>query len=351
MANSNILLTGSTGFIGSALLNRLLNSQPKPKIKLLVRATSRLSPEIESNPNVQVVRLDFPNQPIPNSLMDEIDTVYHVAGTMTDWAKARDFEVGNFILTEQLISVSLANLQSSKPSLKRFVHVSTADVYGHPGTRPNENSPLKGARLPFGYAATKTRSDILVQEACKDRGLPAVILRPATVYGPGSKDVVAEIATLLVEGSMLFISGGKAKAGLVYIDDTVDALLLAGSVPGMEGEAFNVCGDKGGTGGDTTWREYCDLIADQLGVKRASVSIPFRIALFVGWLFEKTYALFGSYSHRPLVTRMAVYVTGRSQDADIEKAKSKLGFRPKVSVKEGVEKSLGWWKSLIEKSH
>ena len=345
MATSTLLVTGSTGFIGSHLVARLLTSSPGRPVTLLVRPTGKLPAHIESRPGVRVVRLDCRTDPVPASLLAGVETVYHVAGTMTDWARRSDFELGNVVLTQQLVDAALTHLASPAPTLTRFVHVSTADVYGHPGTRPDETAALDGASLPFGYAATKTRADQIVQAAHQTRGLPAVILRPATVYGPGSRDVVAEIATLLSKRSMLLISGGRARAGLVYIDDMVDALLLAASTRGIEGEAFNVCGGAGDdTGGDITWRAYCDLIADELGVPRASRSVPFGLALGLGRLFEAAYALARSYSHRPLVTRMAVYVTGRSQDVDVTKAREQLSFRARTPVTEGVRRSVAWWR-------
>lgn len=343
----SILITGSTGFIGSKLLLKILATSKSVGVLLLLRRNSVIPQKILSHPNITVMRIDFPKEFLPHTILDGIKIVYHVAGTMSDWAREEDFEAGNVLLTQELLRAVSLNLNSKKPTIKRFVHVSTADVYGHPGNNPTEWAPLEGLALPFGYASTKTRADILVRTAFIEEGLPTVMLRPATVYGPGSKDVVSEIANLLTKESMILISKGRAKAGLVYIDDMVDALLLAGSVKGIEGEAFNVCGGIG-TGGVITWKEYVDMIADELKVKRAKVSIPFYLALFVGFLFEKAYALVGSYKNRPLVTRMAVYVTGRSQNVDISKSEKFLGFNPKMKVAEGIKRSLAWWNQQTE---
>ena len=113
-------------------------------------------------------------------------------------------------------------------SVQRFIHFSTTDVYGYPGRRRRSTRATRPTRLRNWYAQTKLDAEAEVRRAARRRhGLETVILRPATVYGPGSADVVGEIARAIRGGNMLLIDGGRAVAGLCYVENLLDAALLA----------------------------------------------------------------------------------------------------------------------------
>jgi nucleoside-diphosphate-sugar epimerase len=111
-----------------------------------------------------------------------------------------------------------------------------------------------------------------------------VILRRATVYGPGSREVVGEIAKAISRRQMLMVDGGRALAGLIYVENLVDAVMLALGDDRAAGEAFNVS-----DGLDVTWKLFLGDIAACLGCSPPRWSIPHRPAVAVAMTLEHGY--------------------------------------------------------------
>ena len=119
-------------------------------------------------------------------------------------------------------------------------------------------------------------------------------------------------------------------AGLAYVDNVADILILAGSTEKAIGRAYNAS-----DGTDVTWREYFTDIADMLGVKNPK-SIPRPLAAFGASLFEGIWKLFGMQK-RPLITREALNLIGSDNRIPIERVKNELGYMPQVSYAEGLK--------------
>ena len=113
-----------------------------------------------------------------------------------------------------------------------------------------------------------------------------MILRPATVYGPGSTDVVGEIARAIRGRHMLLVDRGRAVAGLCYVENLIDAALLALRHEAAPGQAFNVS-----DGLDVTWRQFTDGLAEGLGCPQVRWSLPYWLANGLGFSLEHGYRL------------------------------------------------------------
>ena len=122
--------------------------------------------------------------------------------------------------------------------------------------------------------------------AWKEHALDAVILRPATVYGPGSTDVIGEIARAIRGRNMLLVDGGRAVAGLCYVDNLMDAAVLALRHEAAPGHAFNVSDGLG-----VTWKEFTDGLAEGLGCSKVRWSLPYWMANGIGFSLEHGYRL------------------------------------------------------------
>ena len=221
--------------------------------------------------------------------------------------------------------------------LERLVHVSTSDVYGYPVRACDETHPLTDIGLP--YNRSKIMGERIVWEASRG-GLPVTILRPASIYGPRSKDFVFTIASLIMKSQMILADGGRAHAGLVYVDNAVDCMIRAAHTPRAQGQAYNVRDD-----GDETWRQYVDALAERLGKPAPRLSVPSGLAFIVARLSEGTYRLL-RLKGKPLFTRHAVLVLGRDQDYSIAKAQRELGFTSQVTFAEGIRRSADWFLTI-----
>ncbi|MBA3807226.1 MAG: NAD-dependent epimerase/dehydratase family protein [Solirubrobacterales bacterium] len=323
------LLTGASGFIGGRVAERLMHEGYA--VRCLVRASSDTS-------RLQAlgVALAAGDLTDPDSLARAADGarfVLHCGALVSDWATTAEILQVNVDGTRSLLAASLA------AGVERFVHLSSTDIYGHPGGAGIDES-FTARRFSNWYAQSKLRAEAEVRSAEDAHGLEVVILRPATVYGPGSLDVVAEIAHAIRARHMLLIGGGRAIAGLCYIENLIDAALLALRHPSAPGGAFNLS-----DGLDITWRRFTDDLADGLGWPRARLSLAYGPASAIGFALEHGYRLARratGIKTAPLLSRQAVQVLGCNQDFSNRRARELLGWQPRVDYDTGLQRTLAW---------
>jgi len=208
------LVTGATGFIGGHLAQRLVAEGQR--VRALVRATSDTS--LLDDQGVETVVGDLTDAASLAGVADGCETVFHCGALVSDWATSAEIAAANLSGTR--------NVLAAAASVPRFVHLSTTDVH----------------LASNWYARSKRAAE---EEVRRVRGADAVILRPATVYGPRSTELVGEIASAIRAGNMLLVDRGRAIAGLCYVDNLVDAALM-----GRPGE-FDIT-----DGLDVTWRRF-----------------------------------------------------------------------------------------------
>ena len=320
------LVTGGSGFLGGRLVDMLLAQGAE--VAILARAGSQLP----HRPGVRTVRAALlPGQDKPDALAPVQDAlgaathVFHCAGCSTDWARPEQFREGNVDHLRALLDLA----QRHGRRLERFVHVSTTDVYGYPVFAGDEYTPRRSVGLP--YNTTKCDGEGLVWAAA-GRGLPVTVLRPASIYGPGGKAFVNDIAALLRRRQMLLVDGGRVRGGFVYVDDVCRAALRAAVEPRARGEAFNLSSVDG-----VTWRAYTAALARALGVAEPWLKLPFPAAMALARASELPHR--AGLPGRPLLTRHAVYLLGRDQQYATAKAREQLNWSPRVGLEEGMERS------------
>ena len=301
-----ILLTGASGFIGGHLAQRLAGEGHR--LRCLVRATSDTSLLEALGAELVVGDLAAP----PPDLGEGCRAVVHCAAMVSDWGTVAEIRRANVEGTRALLAAAAG--------AERFVHFSTTDVH----------------RFRNWYAQTKREAEEEVRRVRPD----AVIVRPATVYGPRSVEVVGEIAAAIRNRSMFLIAGGRQIAGLVYVDNLIDAVVLALTHDGAPGRAFDLT-----DGVDVTWRRFTDDLAAGIGVAPVRWSVPYPVALGLGAGLEHGYRVLRRATRlhtRPLLSRQAVHVLGRDQDFDNRPARAGLGWSPRVSYADGLAATLGW---------
>ena len=321
------LVTGASGFLGGRLVECLV-AAGEP-VTVLARATARL--DHLAGLTLRVVRGGLTDAAAVAEAVAGATEIYHCAAASTDWARDEVFVESNVRGTEALLAEAVRS-----PKLRRFVHVSTTDVYGYPAVPGNEEQPARViADLP--YNRTKCMAEAAVWRAAAEHGLSVTVVRPATIYGPRGYAFVTDIAAHLRARDMLLVDGGRERGGFLYVDDAVSAMLAAAQAPVAVGQAYNLCDGGGGT-----WRAYVDGLADALGLRRPWLNLPFSVAMLVARAMELPYRLYPRLAGRPLLTRHAVLLLGRDQEFPIAKAVAQLGFRPRVGLEEGIARSAAW---------
>jgi nucleoside-diphosphate-sugar epimerase len=323
------LLTGATGFIGGRLAERLV--QEGYAVRCLARPSSNTSALEQLDVEVSVG--DLTDASSLAGAVAGCRYVCHCGALVSDWATTDEIIRINVGGTRKLLEAAAA------ASVRRFVHFSTTDVYGHPDDRVIEET-CTATRFRNWYAQTKLEAEAEVRRVEGTRALDAVILRPATVYGPGSTDVIGEIARAVRGRHMLLIDRGRPVAGLCYVENLIDAALLALRHDAAPGNAFNVS-----DGLDVTWRQLTDDLAGGLGCPTVRWSLPYPLANGLGFALEHGYRLLRrttGISAPPLLSRQAVQVLGKNQDFSNRKLRETLGWEPHVDYGAGLEATLAW---------
>ena len=323
------LVTGASGFIGGHLAEQLAK-QGLP-VRCLVRPTSDTS-RLESL-DVDFAVGDLSDAHSVSRAMQGCRYVFHCGALVSDWATPGEIERINVAGTRNVLQAA------HEASVQRLVHFSTTDVYGYPGGCAVDETHIS-TRFRNWYAQTKLAAEAEVRRAEGAHGVSTVILRPATVYGPGSTEVVGEIAQAIQAGNMILIDRGRAIAGLCYVENLIDAAILALHHEAAPGQAFNIT-----DGLDVTWSQFTTGLAEGLGCSRVRWSLPYWMANAVGFSLEHAYRLARrttGLSLPPLLSRQAVHVMGRNQDFSNHKARSLLGWEPRVDYESGLEATLAW---------
>jgi nucleoside-diphosphate-sugar epimerase len=235
-----------------------------------------------------------------------------------------DAFMNSVVTTRNLIEAS-----RHQPSLRRFVNISSFAVYTNAESRClDEESPV-GEIDGDAYTFAKVKQDELVTEYGQRFGIPYVIVRPGSVFGPGKEAITGRVG---IDTFGVFMHlGGSNRIPLTYIDNCSDAIVLAGVTPGVEGEVFNIVDDD-----LPSSRQF--LRQYKRNVKRfTSIYVPRSVSYVLCRLWEK-YSDWSEGQLAPVFNRRRWNSEWKKTRYSNEKLKAKLGWTPKVSMQEGLRR-------------
>ncbi len=313
------LVTGAAGFIGNRLVRRLR------EMAVPVRALLLPAEVVPSgwDPGVEIVRGDIGDRHTVQAAVSGCTTVFHLAAVVGDWGPERLFRRVTVEGTRHVFD-------AAAPCRARVVLASSIVVYGHRlGTeRCDERIPMG---RPYGpYSRSKQAQEIMAGESIATGGCDIRIVRPANVYGPGSRPWVDETTRLLQQNKPVLIDGGGQNAGLVYVDNVVDVMIRAAGEAAAPGDVFNACDELA-----VTWSEYFSDLARLVGA-RVPRSVPGWVAWPLATAMEASGRLLRLES-RPPLTREAVHLVSAHHQVPATRAREQLGHRLLVDYEEGLE--------------
>jgi nucleoside-diphosphate-sugar epimerase len=323
-----ILITGGNGLLGHHLVSALQERGDRVRVLVLpAEDTSWLEEH-----GIAVHRGDIRRPETLGPALHGVGRVVHLAGMMGVWRPMEHYRAVNETGTENICRAALAE------GVRRLVHVSSWTVYGMAlGCPAREDFPLRPFCEP--YAVTKAAGDMVVQRMIHEDQLPAVILRPGTFFGPGDQLHFGRMADRLIAGRGVVVGSGENALPFVYVSDVVQGLLLALDSENAVGQAYNITNDR-----PLTQREFLNAIADEMGVGRPRVQIPYRALYTAGWAAERLAAARHA-TRQPFVTRLGVKLFGTDNRHSIEKAERELGYVPRVDLREGISLAATWHRS------
>ena len=327
--SDRILVTGSNGFIGAKVVELLLKYGFN-NLRCFVRPSSNLTKisaivsEHGGEAQIQVVNGNLLSREDCLNAAKDVAVIYHLAAGRGEKSFPDAF-MNSVVTTRNLLDASLRHR-----CLKRFVSVSSFTVYSNqcrsPGKVLDEFCPMEERAELRGeaYCFAKVKQDELVMDYGKKYDLPYVLVRPGSVYGPGNEGISARVG---IDSFGLFLHlGGSNKIPLTYVDNCAEAIVLK---RGVDGQIFNVIDDN-----LPLSREFLRLYKREVKSFR-SLYLPPAVSYLLCYFWEK-YSNWSQGQLPPVYNRRTWHAYWKGSNYTNEKLKSVLGWKPIISMSEGL---------------
>src|SRR5579863_8816440 len=227
-----ILVTGATGFLGSALVTELLKQQQP--VRVLARDEARARAQFGDA--VEIVVGEITEVAQVRRAVEGASIVYHFAGRLYHPSTPAELYYRTHVEGTHILLEACKN----QGQLQRIVHCSTTGVHGVTGKTPAaEDAPFAPTNP---YEETKLQGELLALKAWQEDGLPVSVARPGLVYGPGDMHLLGFFSSIK-KGLPCLIDGGKALIHPIYVDEMTTAFLLCAECPQATGHSYNFAGD------------------------------------------------------------------------------------------------------------
>lgn len=329
----SILVTGAAGFIGSRVVESLLNrgfrnlicfGRPSGKIAGIEDIANRY-------PGAQIKLMKgnlLSRQDCEAACKDAVLIIHLAAGTGEK--SFPDAFMNSVVTTRNLLDASLQRGQ-----LRRFVLISSFSVYtncGKPhGRHLEESCPIEehGELRWEAYCFAKYQQEKLLADYHKDYAVPYVVVRPGSVYGPKKQAIIGRVG---IDTFGLFLHlGGSNTIPFTYVDNCADAIVLAGLVRGVDGEVFNVVDDDLPSSRQFLRRYKKNVSGFQ------SIYVPHLVSYALCYLWEK-YSQWSKGQLPPALNRRRWHAYWKKTRYSNKKLKTRLGWAPRVSTAEGLQR-------------
>jgi 2-alkyl-3-oxoalkanoate reductase len=332
------LVTGGTGFIGFALVKRLISSGNS--VRVITRGKN-FHKEFEylrsksTKSQMEIYTADITNKDDIRGAFVNVSYVFHVAALVNIHSAKpySEFEAANVTSTKNICDLSL------EYNVKKLFYFSTCDVFGLPNKEQvfTESSPYRPWSEP--YADTKIQASLIVK-AFQHQGLNSTILYPGWVYGPGDKAFLPSLLEQMETGVIPVWDSDKNQLCLVYIDDFIDAVFLAIENDKSDNEDFLILNDGSGV----CLKSLYNKIGNIFNLKYKVIQIPYRIAFAFAWISELLSRL--RIVKTPMLTTSDVKALGKEFKYSANKANSLLGWYSKEDIYSGILKWKSWHETL-----
>lgn len=324
------VVTGAAGFIGRALLRRLLRDGDC--VRAIVLRGDPLRDELCtlcSDPDqLAIIDGDVGDFGSIVGAFTGAQRAFHAAALVHAWAPPERFWRANVLGTQNVARAALQH------GVGRLVVISTSDVFGMPdGDRLlDESSALREWGEP--YADSKITAIRWFRQFAQDTGLSASVIYPGWVYGPGDRAFFPSLARAIRDGAMFFWHR-NVRLPWVYVENLVDACLLASTQPHAAGEGYLVFDTLDGP----TLEEVCARIADAIGARRPSLHLPYPLAFGAAWLLQSIWRQ-ARATHPPPLLTVDVKAFGFQWRFSNQKAHRQLGWTSRVDINSGMQQAI-----------
>lgn len=322
------LVTGGTGFIGSHLVKALV--EKRRDVRCLVRETSNA--KFLEELGVELVYGDIMDKDSLKDAVKGVNIIYHLAGEVYS-KRSNDYFKVNVKGTENLLEACLSE------KIQKFIYFSSIAAIGPSPDRYislNEGTPHNSIN-PYGRS--KYEAEKLVMAFSEKHRIKVLVIRLPIVYGPGvnPSSRVSMLVQMIEKGLFKIIGSGDNLISLCYIDNLIEGVLLAEKKENSKSKIYHIADER-----PYTLNEVAKSIALEVGTNLGRFHMPIFIANIGAIVFTFLGKIFPSI---PPFTLNTIKEVTSNWISDISLAKEELGFRPKIELKEGVKKTVSWFKN------
>jgi nucleoside-diphosphate-sugar epimerase len=265
--------------------------------------------------------------------VDDVNAIVHCAGKVGDWGPVEEYRAVNVKGLHHLLDACKGT------TVERFVHLSSLGVYAardHHGA--DETEPLPEAHID-GYTQSKVEAEKLALKYYREFEVPVVVLRPGFIYGPRDRTVLPNLIENLRQRKVRWIGGGTAAMNTIFVENLIDAILLAVNNPDAIGKVFNLT-----DGEPVSKRRFIEALVHGLELPEPPRgSVPVWLARILAKVMEGRARKRGA-TKPPVLTQARLKFLGLNLDFSIEKAKREMGYNPRVSFEEGMRRTIVWYR-------
>jgi nucleoside-diphosphate-sugar epimerase len=318
------LVTGATGFTGGHMA-RWLRSKGDD-VRVMVRDPAKASALAAQG--IDVIAGDLTDTPSLHRAAAGREVIYNIAALYrTAGLPVDSYRQVNAVAVASVVDAAAAS------GVRRVVQCSTVGVHGHiDGPPANEDAPLAPGDV---YQDTKLEGERLGAAAAARDGIEFVIARPSGIYGEGDRRLF-KLFGKVAERRFVLLGDGQIHYHLTYVEDVCEGLRLCGVTPAAAGRTYIIAGAE-----VPTLRQVMDLTADIAQVPPTRWRLPVWPVWLAGALCEAACKPFGISP--PLYRRRVDFFT-KSRAFDISRARRELGFDPRVSLRDGIRRTLEWYR-------
>jgi len=325
------LVTGGGGFLGGAIVRRLVDRGWS--VRTLQRGQYQQLDEL----GVEQFRGDIADSAVVTRAVEGCEIVFHVAAKVDPWGSYKPFHQTNVVGTENVLQAT------RRGGVPKLVFTSTPSVIHSGGDLAgvDESEPYP-EHFDAAYPQTKAMAEMAVL-AANDDELSTVALRPRLIWGPEDTNLVPQLIARARSGQLRLVGDGSNLVDTVYIDNAVDAHLLAAErlAPGAPcaGRPYFIS-----NGEPRPMKEIINGILAAAGLPPVERSVPIKAAVAAGAVFENLYKVFPTKGG-PRMTRFVARNFATAHWFDISAARRDLGYEPRISIDEGLVRLRAWFDS------
>jgi len=322
-----VLVTGGTGFTGTALVKRLIE---EGHTVVALDYKEGLQCDVLRAHGAEIIIGSVTDPQAVERSMKDVELVFHLAAAFRELNKPDSFYEDVNVGGTRLVLAA-----ARRHGVRKFIYCSTCGVHGNVDHPPaNEDAPIQPADY---YQRTKYEAEPFVhQMAAPD--LETVILRPAAIYGPGDPERFFMIFKRVARGTFPMFGNGRTLYHPLYIDNLVEAFLLCMPSGAGNGRTYLVADEH-----YYPIEEIVRAVARALGVPVRIPHYPVMPVVVLGHIVEKACQPFGI--NPPIFPRRVDWYR-QNRAFDITRARTELGYAPQIQLEEGLRRTGAWYREM-----